>query len=86
VVERGTAYRLAGVTPAIAGKTGTAQVVNGQPHAWFIGYAPYGGGEADGARAAHRLCGADRERRLRRRARRERRARIVTEAGRLGIL
>ena len=42
VVERGTARRIAGTQPAIAGKTGTAQIENGISHAWFIGYAPYG--------------------------------------------
>jgi cell division protein FtsI/penicillin-binding protein 2 len=42
VVERGTAKRLAAVTPAIAGKTGTAQVVDEPSHSWFVGYAPYG--------------------------------------------
>jgi cell division protein FtsW (lipid II flippase) len=44
-VERGTARRLAGVRPEIAGKTGTAQVANGRAHAWFIGFAPYGDAE-----------------------------------------
>ena len=42
VVERGTARRIAATQPAIAGKTGTAEIENGAPHAWFIGYAPYG--------------------------------------------
>jgi cell division protein FtsI/penicillin-binding protein 2 len=41
-VTRGTARRAAGVTPAVAGKTGTAQIAGGRSHAWFIGYAPYG--------------------------------------------
>ena len=42
VVERGTARRLAAMVPAIAGKTGTAEIATGASHAWFIGYAPYG--------------------------------------------
>jgi len=84
VVERGTAFRLAGVTPAIAGKTGTAQVVNGQPHAWFIGYAPYGGGEKHGRRIAFSVLienggyGGVRAADVA--------ARIVAEARRLGII
>jgi cell division protein FtsW (lipid II flippase) len=44
-VERGTARRLAGATPSIAGKTGTAQVANGRAHAWFIGFVPAGEAE-----------------------------------------
>ena len=43
VVQRGTARQLASQTPAIAGKTGTAQVAGAPSHAWFIGYAPHGG-------------------------------------------
>ncbi len=42
VVERGTARRIAATRPAIAGKTGTAEIAKGASHAWFIGYAPYG--------------------------------------------
>jgi peptidoglycan glycosyltransferase len=42
VVLRGTARTLAAVTPAIAGKTGTAEVQGAASHAWFAGYAPYG--------------------------------------------
>jgi cell division protein FtsW (lipid II flippase) len=42
VVTEGTGARyLAGVSPAIAGKTGTAEVQDKGSHAWFIGYAPY---------------------------------------------
>jgi cell division protein FtsI/penicillin-binding protein 2/cell division protein FtsW (lipid II flippase) len=46
VVERGTARRIAAMQPAIAGKTGTAEITNGTSHAWFIGYAPYGSSAA----------------------------------------
>lgn len=42
VVLRGTARTLAAVTPAIAGKTGTAEVEGARSHAWFAGFAPYG--------------------------------------------
>jgi cell division protein FtsI/penicillin-binding protein 2 len=43
VVTEGTAASyLAGVTPPIAGKTGTAEVQDKKSHSWFIGYAPYG--------------------------------------------
>jgi cell division protein FtsI/penicillin-binding protein 2/cell division protein FtsW (lipid II flippase) len=42
VVTEGTGARyLAHVSPAIAGKTGTAEVKDKASHAWFIGYAPY---------------------------------------------
>ena len=44
VVTEGTARRaMAGVAIAVAGKTGTAQLDAGMPHAWFTGFAPYGG-------------------------------------------
>jgi cell division protein FtsW (lipid II flippase) len=47
VVTAGTAaVFLGGVQPAIAGKTGTAEVQDKRSHSWFIGYAPYDGGAA----------------------------------------
>jgi cell division protein FtsW (lipid II flippase) len=50
VVTAGTAAAyLAGVQPAIAGKTGTAEVQDKKSHSWFIGYAPY---EAAGKKIA----------------------------------
>jgi cell division protein FtsW (lipid II flippase) len=42
VVLRGTARGLAGVSPGIAGKTGTAEIEGAPSHAWFAGFAPYG--------------------------------------------
>jgi peptidoglycan glycosyltransferase len=42
VVLRGTARTLATVSPAVAGKTGTAEVDGAASHAWFTGFAPYG--------------------------------------------
>ena len=41
VVTSGTGKRLAAIKPAIAGKTGTAELANAPSHAWFIGFAPY---------------------------------------------
>ena len=44
VVTEGTARTaLAGSAISFAGKTGTAQLDSGQPHAWFAGFAPYDG-------------------------------------------
>jgi len=43
VVTAGTGRVLAGVSPAIAGKTGTAEVQDRPSHSWFVGFAPYGG-------------------------------------------
>ena len=44
VVTNGTARRaMKGAQVSIAGKTGTAQLGEGQPHSWFAGFAPYDG-------------------------------------------
>ena len=44
VVTEGTArHVMAGSAIAFAGKTGTAQLDQGMPHAWFTGFAPYDG-------------------------------------------
>jgi peptidoglycan glycosyltransferase len=44
VVLEGTArHVMAGTPVSIAGKTGTAQLDAGMPHAWFTGFAPYDG-------------------------------------------
>jgi cell division protein FtsW (lipid II flippase) len=42
-VSTGTGRSVARVRPAIAGKTGTAEVDNGPSHAWFTGFAPASG-------------------------------------------
>ncbi len=43
VVTGGTGRRAAGASAPIAGKTGTAELASAPSHAWFIGFAPYGG-------------------------------------------
>src|ERR1035441_4766892 len=44
VVTEGTARRvMASSAVEMAGKTGTAQLDRGMPHAWFIGFAPFTG-------------------------------------------
>jgi cell division protein FtsI/penicillin-binding protein 2 len=44
VVTEGTARRvMAGSEIEFAGKTGTAQLDRGMPHAWFAGFAPFNG-------------------------------------------
>jgi len=44
VVTTGTGRSLRNHPVAIAGKTGTAEVAGAPAHAWFTGFAPYGGG------------------------------------------
>jgi cell division protein FtsW (lipid II flippase) len=43
VVTSGTGRVLHGTSIPIAGKTGTAELSKAPSHAWFIGFAPYGG-------------------------------------------
>lgn len=40
VVKRGTGTRAGLGDVQVAGKTGTAEVASGEPHAWFVGFAP----------------------------------------------
>ena len=81
VVTSGTARTLRSLPIAIAGKTGTAEVNGAPAHAWFTGFAPYGGpgrrlafavlveNAGYGGRAAAPIAGA-----------------IVTAAGELGLI
>ncbi len=43
VVTEGSGAMLRDAQPAIAGKTGTAQVTGGASHSWFVGFAPASG-------------------------------------------
>jgi peptidoglycan glycosyltransferase len=42
-VTSGTGRKVSAAQPAIAGKTGTAEIQDADSHAWFIGFAPYEG-------------------------------------------
>ena len=59
VVMSGTGRALAGATPAIAGKTGTAQVDGAASHSWFIGFAPFQGDDGPRKTAAKGADGED---------------------------
>jgi peptidoglycan glycosyltransferase len=43
VVTQGTGRAAASAAVPVAGKTGTAELAEDPSHAWFIGFAPYGG-------------------------------------------
>jgi len=51
VVTRGTGRVLASQVPAIAGKTGTAELEGARSHSWFVGYAPF-----DSAQGEHKIA------------------------------
>jgi len=51
-VVEGTGRSVKGVEPAIAGKTGTAEVQDDPSHAWFVGFAPFGAAPSSAASPA----------------------------------
>ena len=82
VVTEGTArHVMAGAAVEMAGKTGTAQLDQGMPHAWFTGFAPFEGA----AGTAAGLRGDRGTRRLRRARRGADRARSDGGGQRVGI-
>lgn len=56
VVTGGTGRSLAKIQPAIAGKTGTAELATAPSHAWFIGFAPYAEGPGVVGKPARRIA------------------------------
>jgi cell division protein FtsW (lipid II flippase)/cell division protein FtsI/penicillin-binding protein 2 len=55
VVTNGTGRQaMSGLNITVAGKTGTAQVEQGDPHSWFAGFAPYELGQDALSQAADR--------------------------------
>jgi peptidoglycan glycosyltransferase len=42
-IVEGTGRSLKAIEPPVAGKTGTAEVQDQRSHAWFVGFAPFGG-------------------------------------------